>query len=201
MDRLEWLKREVVLRGSKLHWEGGQTCVVITSFPSHPFIIVYIHKDGWLYVYTGVIFHVKPKKRKIFSEIHEYRWFASLYRSLCVSTDTAQNLDFALKTLSSSLETTSGSTIRPLPLILKQPPGPRGHSIEEVARVEMTAEDSQRITDLAFFRLLLSHYRNQLMHLFTAEAMLALSLYHCLPCSQGERLPHTSPVVGLQTPL
>jgi glycerone phosphate O-acyltransferase len=120
---LEWLKEQVLLRGSKVHWEGG----------------------------------------------------------------TAQNLDFALKTLSSSLEMTSSlsDTIRVLSLVSNYPPGPRGHNIEEVMRLEVTEEDTQQVTDLTFSRLLLSHYRNQLFHLFVAEAMLALSVYHCLPCSRA----------------
>lgn len=106
---------------------------------------------------------------------------------LIFTTETAENLDFALKTLSTSLDMTSSSsdTIRALLLTSNPPPGPRGHNIEEVMRLEVTEEDSQRVTDLAFSRLLLSHYRNQLFHLFMAEAMLALSIYHCLPCSRG----------------
>lgn len=94
--------------------------------------------------------------------------------------DTSKNLDFALKTLSSSLELTD--VIRPVPFV---PPGPRGHNIEEVMKLELTAEESQKVTDLAFTRLQLSYYRNQLLHLFIAEAILAMSIYHCLPCSQG----------------
>ena len=108
------------------------------------------------------------------------------------TADTGQNLDFALKTLSSSLEMTSSpsDTIRVLSLVSNFPPGPRGHNIEEVMRLEVTEEDTQQVTDLAFSRLLLSHYRNQLFHLFVAEAMLALSVYHCLPCSRGMLYMH-----------
>ena len=100
--------------------------------------------------------------------------------------DTASNTEFTLSILSSSLDVTSDGRVRPLPLISEQPPSPPEYNIDSIARSEVTGEEAQRITDLAFSRLLLSHYRNQLLHLFLAESMLAMCLYHCLPCTQGE---------------
>lgn len=146
MRQLEWLKAQVLQRGSKVHWEGGKRY----CYPSFNVVVT--------------------------------KWF--------IFADTGKNLDFALKTLSSSLELTSADVIRPVPFVSVLPPGPRGHNIEEVMKLELTAEESQKVTDLAFTRLQLSHYRNQLLHLFIAEAILAMSIYHCLPCSQGKLTYH-----------
>lgn len=146
MGQLEWLKAQVLLRGSKVHWEGGKT---------------YCHPS----------FNVAATQ-----------WF--------IFADTGKNLDFALKTLSSSLELTSADVIRPVPFVSVLSPGSRGHNIEEVMKLELTEDESQKVTDLAFTRLQLSHYRNQLLHLFTAEAILAMSIYHCLPCSRGKFTNH-----------
>ena len=150
---LEWLKEQVLLRGSKVHWEGGRDAQDVC--------------------------------RNIAADLY------MVDLMMTFMAGTAQNLDFALKTLSSSLEMTSSSdTIRVLSLVSNFHPGPRGHNIKEVMRLEVTEEDIQQVTDLAFSRLLLSHYRNQLFHLFVAEAMLALSVYHCLPCSRGTLYMH-----------
>ena len=54
--------------------------------------------------------------------------------------------------------------------------------------MEVSAEEVREVLDVAFSRLLLSHYRNQLIHLFLSEAMLALSVSRCLPCTQSK--PH-----------
>jgi hypothetical protein len=123
VQRLEWLKEQVELRGSKTHWEG----------------------------------------------------------------DAGQSLNFALKTLSSSLEDSDSSdVIRPLQFAL--PSTPRGLTIKESVRMEISAEEIQSALDVAFSRVLLSHYRNQLIHLFVAEAMMALSVSRCLPCTQTTAL-------------
>ena len=101
---------------------------------------------------------------------------------ICVS-DTGQNLDFALKTLSSSLEDSS-DVIRPLQF--PPAPGPRGlTTMREVMRTKISEEEGRRVQDVAFARVLLSHYRNQLIHLFVAEAMVALCVSCCLPCTQS----------------
>lgn len=52
--------------------------------------------------------------------------------------------------------------------------------------MEVSAKEVREVLDVAFSRLLLSHYRNQLIHLFLSEAMLALSVSHCLPCTQSK---------------
>ena len=102
--------------------------------------------------------------------------------------DTGQNLDFALKTLSSSLEIISRVSMKPLSYVSYPPPGPQGLNISEVVRMKLTVDETQKILDCAFSRLLLSHYRNQLIHLFLAEAMLAFCIYHSLPCTQCRSL-------------
>ena len=102
-----------------------------------------------------------------------------------IHKDAAENIDFALRILSRSLENTPDGEIRPLTL-KSEPPNPQGASIEEISRLKLTPEETQQVTDTAFSRLLLSHYRNHLLHLFMVEGMLALCLQHCLPCSRSE---------------
>ena len=112
-----------------------------------------------------------------------------LFQISSIVSDAGQNLDFALKTLSSSLEDSDSSdVIRPLQFAM--PPAPRGLTIKESVRMEISADEIQSALDVAFSRILLSHYRNQLIHLFVAEAMMALSVSSCLPCTQS--MPHTT---------
>ena len=151
MQRLEWLREQVELRGSTTHWQGGSPAVLITTTTD----------------------------------------------SSSLSADTAQNLDFALKTLSSALEVSD--LIRPLQFSL--PPGPRGIGIGEVVKMEVSVEETRQVLELAFSRLLLSHYRNQLLHLFLAEAMLALSVCHCLSCPQSMARHLTSSSLSLSLSL
>lgn len=94
-----------------------------------------------------------------------------------------ENLEFALTTLSGSLEIVD-DIIRPLQLT--PPLEVRGHGMREILKMELKEVESQKVMGVAFSRLLLSHYRNQLLHLFVEEAILALSLSCCLPCAEGK---------------
>lgn len=49
-------------------------------------------------------------------------------------------------------------------------------TLAEVILVQLPSEELDSIKQDAFFHLLLAHYRNQLLHLFVMEAMMALSL-------------------------
>lgn len=49
-------------------------------------------------------------------------------------------------------------------------------SMEQVKAQRLSQTDCDSIKDIAFKHLLLSHYRNQLLHWFITDAMLALSL-------------------------
>ena len=63
-------------------------------------------------------------------------------------------------------------TIRSLP---EQPPLLR-NSIKEISRTQLPAEMFESIKWEAFLPLILAHYRNQLLHLFLCESLVALSL-------------------------
>ena len=58
--------------------------------------------------------------------------------------------------------------------------------IEEVVTMELSRTDLDLITEISFVHLLLAHYRNQLLHLFVPEAMLALCLHRDTPTDIGE---------------
>ena len=51
--------------------------------------------------------------------------------------------------------------------------------------MKLAKPDYELITEVAFVHLLLAHYRNQLLHLFVPEAMLALSLHDNEPCNKS----------------
>ena len=53
--------------------------------------------------------------------------------------------------------------------------------------MKLAKSDYGLITEVSFVHLLLAHYRNQLLHLFVPEAMLALSLHDNQPCNTGVR--------------
>lgn len=48
--------------------------------------------------------------------------------------------------------------------------------LNQLKELRLASEDYEGIKDVGFTHLLLSHYRNQLLHWFVPEAMLALSL-------------------------
>ena len=95
----------------------------------------------------------------------------------------------ALQTLSVALVVDEDtSTVRPH---LYAPPTPaatssdhgrtrrerRGHlSLNQVRKLRLPPEECEGIKDIGCKHLLLSHYRNQLLHWFVPKAMLALSL-------------------------
>ena len=56
-------------------------------------------------------------------------------------------------------------------------------SLKEVNLIQLPSEELDLLKQEAFFHLLLAHYRNQLLHLFVTEAMMALSL--CWNISDG----------------
>ena len=49
-------------------------------------------------------------------------------------------------------------------------------SLSEVHKLRLAPEEYEGIKEIGCKHLLLSHYRNQLLHWFVSEAMLALSL-------------------------
>lgn len=74
------------------------------------------------------------------------------------------------------------STVRPH---LHAPPTPSANSagkkggrlsLSEVQKLRLVPEEYEEIKEIGCKHLLLSHYRNQLLHWFVSEAMLALSL-------------------------
>ena len=99
-------------------------------------------------------------------------------------SDTSGEVKRALQTLSVALVIDEDtSTVRPH---LHAPPTPaaasddhirKGHlSLNEVKELRLSPEECEGIKDISFKHLLLSHYRNQLLHWFVPESMLALSL-------------------------
>lgn len=74
------------------------------------------------------------------------------------------------------------STVRPH---LHAPPTPSADSagkkgerlsLSDVQKLGLAPEEYEEIKEIGCKHLLLSHYRNQLLHWFVSEAMLALSL-------------------------
>ena len=57
--------------------------------------------------------------------------------------------------------------------------------MQEVVKLKLAKSDYELIMDVSFVQLLLARYRNQLLHLFVPEAMLALSLHDNQPCNTG----------------
>ena len=105
-----------------------------------------------------------------------------------VQIDTAGEIRRALQTLSVALVVDDdSSTVRPH---LHAPPTPAATSddhqtvaemkqhpsLKQVEELRLGCEECDSIKDIGCQHLLLSHYRNQLLHWFVPESMLALSL-------------------------
>ena len=58
----------------------------------------------------------------------------------------------------------------------------RPPSLEQLKTLRLFEHEEERIKEVGFKHLLLSLYRNQLLHWFVPEAMLALSLSHSGDC-------------------
>ena len=91
--------------------------------------------------------------------------------------------------LYTSLEVTEDNVVRArggrlLSELLRSPR--RQRTIEEVVTMELNRADLDLVTELSFLHLLLAHYRNQLLHLFVPEAMLALCLHRDTPTDIGK---------------
>ena len=89
--------------------------------------------------------------------------------------------------LSRSLEVTDDNCVKPQTghLHSKLPGVSRHHTIQEAVKMKLEKSNYELITEIALVHLMLAHYRNQLLHLFVPEAMLALSLPGDMPCSTG----------------
>ena len=94
-----------------------------------------------------------------------------------------------LKMLYMSVEVTEDNVVRAqgghLHCELSRSPK-RQHRIEEVVKMELNRTDFDLIIELSFIHLMLAHYRNQLLHLFVPEAMLALCLRRDTPTNIGK---------------
>lgn len=102
--------------------------------------------------------------------------------TLC-GLDTPGEVRRALKTLSVAVVVDEdASTVRPH---LHVPPPPDSAtkrdvsglpSLKQVQDMHLESKECERVKETGVKHLLLSHYRNQLLHWFVPDAMLALSL-------------------------
>lgn len=100
--------------------------------------------------------------------------------------DTASEVKRALQTLSVALvvDEDNDNLVRPHLLAQSAPTATvavsekRRRGVECVKELRLSKGECDAVKDVGFKHLLLSHYRNQLLHWFAPEAMLALSLSH-----------------------
>ena len=105
---------------------------------------------------------------------------------LGTSPDTASEVKRALQILSAALVVSEGEESHSVrPHQLAQSAGTataaavsekRQHRVEQLKELRLSDGDCDSVKEVGFKHLLLSHYRNQLLHWFIPEAMLALSL-------------------------
>ena len=57
--------------------------------------------------------------------------------------------------------------------------------LAEVVKMTLNPAHFQAVSEVAFTHLLLGHYRNQILHLYVPEALLALSLHSNTSCDKG----------------
>ena len=103
-----------------------------------------------------------------------YKNSSNLDIVLASHTDSRSVVEFGLRMLSVALRLSEDKivSIRSLP---EQPPS-LTTSIEAVRQTPLPAERFDAIKWEAFVPLILAHYRNQLLHLFLCESLVALSL-------------------------
>ena len=142
-------------------------------------------------------------------------------------TDTAAEVRRALQTLSTALVVDEeANTVRPHLHVQSTTPPPsaaaaaaadddvvaekkyltmqevRQVTMKEVGELRLGDDELTSIMEVGFKHMLLSHYRNQLLHWFVPEAMLALSLssngdYDTTTCKLviSSPSPHPSPIL------
>lgn len=63
-------------------------------------------------------------------------------------------------------------------------------TLGEINHIRLPNRDLESIKQEAFFHLILAHYRNQLLHLFVTESMMALSLSGCISDGHSSTAQH-----------
>ena len=144
---------------------------------------------------TEFMFHVQCVMNSYQAQLKRYLFPFSLIPSFPCLPPLPLNIDDArttvessLRLLSTAIEVTEDEIVRP-----KTHPASPSRStsslqdVWELAKMDMEKQYFDRVVETGYVHLLLAHYRNQLLHLFVPEALVAMSLHGNTPCDRGGR--------------